>query len=124
MASLLIKLNLRSVWYLFCLFSYTYKASPSAAEFKNQESIAVKVPPDEHNLGHAHHGVRHAGPSSVIRSRRAEQFSNLYHYSVHNFSTTTIISPPFVSIDESSLQWVGSPPYQVSHVHLQLHTAF
>ena len=116
----LIKLNLRSVWYLLCLFffvSYTYKAvNSSGVEFKNQESIA---PDDEHILDHD-------GAASVIRSRRAEQFSNLYNYSVHNFSTTTIIPPPFVSSRESysntvaSLQWIGNPPYQVSRVHLQL----
>ena len=110
----IIKLNLRPCWYLFCLFSFvfcTYKAvKPSA------ESIGVEVPPDGHTLGHA-------GAAPVIRSRRAQQFSNSYNYSVDNFSTTTII-PPYVSDHESfcntvaSLQWVGSPPYHVSHILL------
>ena len=110
-------MNLRSVWHLFCLFFYTYKAvSSSAGEFKNEESIAVDSPTLDHD-----------GDASVITNRRAEQFSNLYK-NVHNFSTTTMIKPPFVSSDESntvaSLQWIGSPPNQVNHVHLQLHTAF
>ena len=94
---------------------YTYKTvRPSVAEWKNQESIAVEVPPDGHTLGHT-------GAAPVIRSRLVEQFSNSYNYSVHNFSTTTII-PPYVSDHESfcntvaSLQWVGSPPYHVSRI--------
>ena len=109
-------MNLRSVWYLFYLFFfgfYTYQAvRPPAVE-----SIAVEVlpdaRPDEHTLGHA-------GAVPVIRSRRAEQVSNSYNYSVHNFSTTTVIVPPFISSYESlcntvaSLQWIGSPPSQVS----------
>ena len=89
MALLLIKLNLRSVWHLFCLLFYTYKAvSLSAGEFKNQESIAVDSPTLDHD-----------GGASVITNRRAEQFSNLFKHkrSVHNFSTTTTIPPPFVS---------------------------
>ena len=105
-------MNLRSVWYLFYLLFfgfYTYKAvRPSAVE-----SIAVEVLPDEHTLGHA-------GAVPVIRSSRAEQVSNSYNYSVHNFSTTTVIVPPFISSHESlcntvaSLQWIGNPPSQVS----------
>ena len=115
----IIKLNLRPCWYLFCLFSFvfcTYKAVRPSAESKNQESIGVEVPPNGHTLGHA-------GAAPVIRSRRAQQFSNSYNYSVDNFSTTTIIHP-YVSDHESfcntvaSLQWVGSPPYHVSHILL------
>ena len=103
---LLLNKRLRSVWYLFCLFFvfYTYKAvSSSAAEFKNDsESIAVEVPPDD----------EHTGAASVIRNRRAPENN-------YSFSTITIIKP-YVSSSNTlstiaSLQWIGSPPYQVSY---------
>ena len=121
----IIKLNLRPCWYLFCLFffvfcTYNKAVRPSVAEWKNQESIAVEIPPDATPDGHT---LGHAGAAPVIRSRRAQQFSNSYNYSVHNFSTTTII-PPYVSDRKlfcntvASLQWVGSPPYHVSHILL------
>ena len=113
MALLLIKLNLRSVWRLFCLFFFTYKAVSSSAEFKNQESIVIDSPTLDYD-----------GDASVITNRRAEQFSNLYK-TVHNFSATTKIKPPFAPSESvASLQWIGSPPSQVNHVHLQLRIAF
>ena len=122
---LLIKLNLRLYCYLFCLFifvCYIYKTTrPSVAETKNQESI-IEVPPNGHLQ------ANHAGAAPVIRSRRVESFSNSDDYSVHNFSTTTVIRPYVGSYElfnntVASLQWIGSPPYHVSHIPLQLNIA-